>query len=105
MPAALLVLLLGGMLFGWIDWRRRSKRIPRLLGPFWDCPHCGILNEPDLTVCWSCGAAIARRSWHPGGTASPETWQCRQCRALNSVSRKSCWSCAQTPVTQPKRDA
>ncbi|MGI0148461.1 MAG: zinc finger protein [Thermoplasmata archaeon] len=104
LPAALLVLLLGGMVFAWVDWRIRARKIPRILGPSWDCPHCGIANEAELTVCWSCGAAIARRSLYPGLT-SPETWQCRKCRSWNSTARKSCWSCANTPTKQPKRDA
>jgi len=104
LPAALLLLLLAGIGFAWADWRLRMRKVPRILGQSWDCPHCGILNEAELTVCWSCGAGIARRSLYPG-LRSPETWQCRQCRSWNSTIRKSCWSCANTPAKQPKRDA
>lgn len=104
LPAALLLLLLVGIGFAWVDWRIRMRKIPRILGPSWDCPHCTIVNEAELTVCWSCGAAIGRRSFYPG-TASPETWQCRGCRSWNATSRKSCWSCASIPQKRPKQDA
>jgi len=104
LSGALLLLLVGGVVFTWVDWRIRMRKLPQLVGPSWDCPHCGVVNEADLTVCWSCGAAIARLSLS-GVSSGSDTWQCRQCRAWNSTSRRSCWSCANTPTKQPKRDA
>jgi len=105
LSGALLLLLVAGAIFAWADWRIRARKIPRFLGPGWDCPHCGVANEVELRVCWSCGAAIGRHSLYPGVAAPAETWQCRKCRAWNSTSRRSCWSCSNTPSKQPKRDA
>ena len=104
LPGALLILLVGGVVFAWIDWRLRTRKLPRLLGPSWECPHCAVTNEAELMVCWSCGAAIARLGARPSVGPTAETWQCRKCRAWNSVSRQSCWSCATTPAKAPKRD-
>jgi Zn-finger in Ran binding protein and others len=103
LPAALLLLMLVGMAFAWVDWRLRLRKLPKILGPSWDCPHCGIVNEAELNVCWSCGAVVSRFSLYPGHP-NPETWQCRRCRHWNATSRKSCWSCANIPSKQPKRD-
>jgi hypothetical protein len=105
LPGVLLVLLVGGVVFAWIDWRLRMRKMPRVLGPSWECPHCAVANEAELTVCWSCGAAISRRPSHASTAPSQETWQCRICRAWNSTARRSCWSCANIPAKQPKRDA
>jgi hypothetical protein len=95
--------MLVGISFAWVDWRLRLRKLPKILGPSWDCPHCAIVNEAELSVCWSCGAAVSRFSLYPGHP-NPETWQCRGCRHWNAKSRKSCWSCANSPSTQPKRD-
>lgn len=105
LSGALLVLLVGGVVFAWVDWRIRARKLPRFLGPSWDCPHCGVVNEAELAICWSCGAAIAHHSLYPGIPPASETWQCRHCRAWNSTSRRSCWSCSNTPTKQPKRHA
>ncbi|HEX9340104.1 MAG TPA: zinc finger protein [Thermoplasmata archaeon] len=103
LSGALLVLLVGGVVFAWVDWHLRARKLPKLLGPAWDCPHCGVVNEAALTVCWSCGAAVTRLSLRPGAAPASDTWQCRQCRAWNSTSRRSCWSCSNIPSKQPKR--
>ncbi|HWM52285.1 MAG TPA: zinc finger protein [Thermoplasmata archaeon] len=105
LSGALLVLLVGGAVFAWADWRIRARNLPQIIGPSWDCPHCGVKNEAELGVCWSCGAGIGRYAFSRVHGAASETWQCRQCRAWNSTSRRSCWSCANTPSKQPKRDA
>ncbi|MCI4371775.1 MAG: hypothetical protein L3J78_03915, partial [Thermoplasmata archaeon] len=105
LSGALLLLLIGGAVFAWVDWRMRARRLPKYRGPSWDCPHCAVVNEIELDICWSCGAAIARRGLAPRTGAPSETWQCRQCRAWNSTSRRSCWSCSNTPTKQPKGHA
>ena len=103
LSGAFLLLLVGGVVFAWVDWRLRARKLPKLLGPSWDCPHCGVTNEAELTVCWSCGAAVTRLSLRPGAAPASDTWQCRQCRAWNSTSRRSCWSCSNIPSKQPKQ--
>jgi uncharacterized protein YfaQ (DUF2300 family) len=104
LSGALLLLLVGGAVFAWVDWRVRARKLPQVIGPSWDCPHCGVTNEADLSVCWSCGAGIARLPFFAAKGVAADTWQCRQCRAWNSDSRRSCWSCSNTPSKQPKRD-
>ncbi|TLZ73348.1 MAG: hypothetical protein E6K06_03130 [Methanobacteriota archaeon] len=103
LSGALLLLLVGGAVFAWFDWRMRARKLPQMIGPSWDCPHCGVKNEAELSVCWSCGAGVARAYFGRSAGASAETWQCRRCRAWNSTSRRSCWSCANTPAKQPKQ--
>ncbi len=105
LPTAFLLLFLGAFLFTWLDWRKRMKRVGGPIEPSWECPHCGIVNEADRAVCWSCGAGITGRIvlGIPPGTS--ETWRCGRCGAWNATSRRSCWSCANVPSKAPKRSA
>ena len=105
LSGAVLLLLVGGVVFSWVDWRIRSRKLPARVRPSWDCPHCGIVNEADRTICWACQAAIARNSLHAEAGPGSETWQCRQCRAWNGSTRRSCWSCQTAPTSQTKRHA
>ncbi len=50
LSGALLLLLVGGAVFAWFDWRMRARKLPQLIGPSWDCPHCGVKNEAELSV-------------------------------------------------------
>ena len=51
LSGALLVLLVGGAVFAWADWRVRARKLPQMVGPSWDCPHCGVKNEAELGRC------------------------------------------------------
>lgn len=106
LPAALLVLFFGVFLSSWIDWHLRMKRLGHLVDPAWDCPACGVINEAERSVCWSCSAAISGRSLfgaEPG--LAVETWRCGRCGAWNGDARRSCWACANAPAKQAKRHA
>jgi len=105
LSGVLLLLFLGGMGFSWLDWRRRARKLPSLLGPSWPCPNCNVVNEAELTVCWSCGAAIAGRARFGEPASAPTTWRCTTCHAWNGVNRRSCWSCSTAPTAQKKRSA
>ncbi len=104
LPTALLLLFLGTLVFTWLDWRVRVRRLGGMVGPSWDCPACGVVNDESVAVCWSCQAAITGRSPFPElGPASADTWKCHRCGAWNGTARRACWSCANTPSKQPKR--
>jgi len=104
LPTALLFLFLGTFLFTWLDWKMRVRKMGGLVDSSWDCPGCGLVNEAEMSVCWSCDAAITGRGPFAGlGPSSVETWKCRRCGAWNGTARRSCWSCASTPSKQPKR--
>ena len=106
LPTALLFFFLATFAFASLDWRFRRKRLAVLVGPSWDCPHCGVVNEAEAAVCWSCGAAVSTNRYFPGmGPMSADTWRCGHCGAWNGTSRRSCWSCSSTPAKQPKRQA
>lgn len=106
LPTALLFLFLGTFLYTWLDWKMRARKLGDLVGPSWDCPACGVVNEAAMSVCWSCHAAIKGRGLFPElGPASAETWKCGRCGAWNGTARRSCWSCANAPAKQPKRHA
>ena len=106
LPTVLLFLFLATFAFASLDWHVRRKRLGGLVGLSWDCPHCGIVNDAEESVCWSCGAAVSRNRYFPEiGAASVDTWRCGRCGAWNGTMRHSCWSCASTPAKQPKRQA
>lgn len=105
LSAALLLLFVAGAAFSWLDWRRRVRHLPELVGPTWSCPNCMIVNEADLAICWSCGAGIAGRVLLPERTSSVESWQCPDCRAWNGLSRRTCWSCSAAHTARKKRSA
>ena len=106
LPAALLFLFLGIFLSSWIDWHIRMKRLGHLVDPAWDCPACGVVNEAERSVCWSCSAAIGGRNpFARESTLAVDTWRCGRCGAWNGTGRPSCWSCAHAPTKQPKRHA
>ncbi len=104
LPTFLLFLFLATFAFTFADWHRRQKRLGGVVAPSWDCPHCGVVNEAERSICWSCSAAISANRFFP--EASPkasETWRCRHCGAWNGTGRHTCWSCSSAPTKQPKR--
>jgi len=105
LSTALLLLFLGGAAFSWLDWRRRARTLPRIDGFTWTCPNCSVLNEPELGICWSCGAGVAGRILFPDRAEAVESWQCGVCRAWNGVKRRTCWSCSTAPDALSKRHA
>ncbi len=106
LPTVLLFFFLATFAFASLEWRIRRRKLGALVGPSWDCPHCGIVNEAADSVCWSCGAAVSMNRYFPEmGPTSTETWRCGHCGAWNGTSRHSCWSCSSTPAKQPKRQA
>lgn len=106
LPTALLFLFLGTFAFTWLDWKVRSRKLGGLIDPSWDCPACGVVNEAETTVCWSCNAAITGRGLFQNlGPTSADTWRCRRCGAWNGKARRSCWSCANAPTKRPKGEA
>ncbi|OGS46029.1 MAG: hypothetical protein A3K66_05745 [Euryarchaeota archaeon RBG_16_67_27] len=105
LSTALLLLFLGGATFSWLDWRRRARGLPRLEGFTWACPNCSVMNEPDLAICWSCGAGVSGRILLPGRVHEVESWQCDACRAWNGVKRRTCWSCSTSFDARAKRHA
>src|SRR5437867_10116686 len=100
LSGALLVLLVGGAVFAWADWRVRARKLPEMVGPSWDCPHCGVKNEAELGVCWSCGAGIGRYALARVRGSAWETWRCRHGRAWTSTSRGWGGWCASAPGKQ-----
>lgn len=106
LPTALLGLFLGVFVFTWVDWKVRARKLGGLVSPSWDCPACGVVNESDRSVCWSCSAAVTGRSLFPEiGPATTDAWRCHRCGAWNGTARKSCWSCANAPTKRPKGEA
>ena len=106
LPTALLFLFLATFAFTFVDWRLRQKKLGGNVAPSWDCPHCGVTNEADRSVCWSCSAAISANRFLPEmGPMAADTWRCRRCGAWNGANRHACWSCSNTPTKQPKRQA
>lgn len=106
LPTALLLLFLATFAFTTVDWRLRKRKLGSMVALSWDCPHCGLTNEGERTVCWDCGAAIYANRFFPGaGPAAPETWRCGRCGAWNGETRHTCWSCSSAPTKQPKRNA
>jgi hypothetical protein len=105
LPTAILFLILGTFAFTFADWQLRRRKLGGSVAPSWDCPHCGVTNEAERSVCWSCSAAISANRFLPElGPMAADTWRCR-CGAWNGSNRHSCWSCASTPTKQPKRQA
>lgn len=106
LPTVLLILFMATFVVTWLDWRRRVKRLGGIVGPSWDCPACGVVNEANSTVCWSCSAAINGHGlFQDLGPTSADTWRCRRCGAWNGKARHSCWSCASAPAKRPKGEA
>ena len=106
LPTALLFLFLGLFVFSWLDWHVRMRKVGPMEGPSWDCPHCGITNEAERAVCWSCSAATSGLGvWSRDYSPAADTWRCGRCGAWNGSARGSCWSCSNRPMKQPKRDA
>ncbi len=106
LPTVLLFFFLATFAFASIDWHFRRRRLGTRVGPSWDCPHCGVNNEAEGSVCWSCGAAVSMNRYFPEmGPSSAETWRCRHCGAWNGTSRHTCWSCSSAPAKQTKRQA
>ena len=104
LTASLFLLFMGGVVFSWVDWRRRMKKLPARAGPSWSCPNCSLVNEGDQSICWSCGAGVSLNLFGVG-PAQGETWRCPTCRSWNGRSRRSCWSCSHVPGEAPKRPA
>jgi hypothetical protein len=106
LPTALLFLFLATFAFTSVDWRLRRKKLGGNVAPSWDCPHCGLVNEADRTICWDCGAAISVNRFFPEmGPMAADTWRCGGCGAWNGATRRTCWSCSNAPTKQPKRQA
>ncbi|HEY7589241.1 MAG TPA: hypothetical protein VIB49_10930 [Thermoplasmata archaeon] len=103
LPTVLLVFFVGIFVYTWLDWKVRERRFGGIAEPSWECPGCGVVNEADRGVCWSCNAAISGRSlFSELGATARDTWRCRRCGAWNGTARKSCWSCANAPTKRPK---
>ncbi len=105
LPTALLFLFLATFAFTSVDWHLRKKRLGGSIALSWDCPHCGLVNEAERTVCWDCGAALGTVRFLEGTSRSPDTWRCGRCGAWNGETRHTCWSCSNAPTKQPKRQA
>lgn len=106
LPTALLFLFLATFAFTTVDWHLRKKRLGGMIAQSWECPHCGLTNEAERTVCWDCGAAISVNRFLPElGPNAADTWRCGRCGAWNGEMRHTCWSCSNAPTKQPKRHA
>lgn len=104
LPTVLLFWFLATFAFTSVDWHLRKKRLGGTIALSWDCPHCGLTNEAERSVCWDCGAAISASRFLPeAAPAATDTWRCRRCGAWNGSSRRTCWSCSNAPTKQPKR--
>ncbi len=101
---ALFFLFLAAFAWGSVDWQLRRRKLGGIVGPSWDCPHCGVVNEAQRSVCWSCSAAVSvTRFLAETAPVAAGTWRCRRCGAWNGASRPTCWSCSSAPTKQPKR--
>jgi hypothetical protein len=106
LPTVLLFLFLATFVFTYVDWQVRRKKLGGTVAPSWDCPHCGVVNEAERSVCWACSAAISANRFFPEmGPMAADTWRCRRCGAWNGTNRRTCWSCSNAPSKQPKRQA
>ncbi len=105
LPATLLFFFLATFAFASADWYLRRRRLGGIVSPSWDCPHCGVTNEAERNLCWSCDAAVSMNRFFPEMGPSADAWRCRHCGAWNGMSRHSCWSCSNAPTKQPKRNA
>ncbi len=75
LPATLLFFFLATFAFASADWYLRRRRLGGIVSPSWDCPHCGVTNEAERNLCWSCDAAVSMNRFFPEMGPSADAWR------------------------------
>ncbi len=80
-------------ILGAVGWIAQHVRSLSVTPTAWPCLACGVPNELDRDLCWSCGAGYGQDPLYASPIPMERRWLCRSCAVWNGIARTDCWRC------------